>query len=95
MRHKVLAIIKTNTEALEKIRKCAYLGRTYTGTLPLRITALSQSKSSLVLPFMGDPVRLKTQLVIDQNLGGIMFWQLRHDTKEEASLVEAIYQTEK
>jgi len=36
-------------------------------------------------------VRLKTRYVIDQELGGIMFWQLGNDTKEEDGLLDAIY----
>ena len=36
-------------------------------------------------------VRLKTTYAIDQKLGGIMFWQLGNDTKEENSLLDAIY----
>ncbi len=36
-------------------------------------------------------VRLKTEYAIDKKLGGIMFWQLGNDTKEENSLLDAIY----
>ena len=36
-------------------------------------------------------VRLKTAYAIEQDLGGIMFWELGNDTKEENSLVDAIY----
>ena len=37
-------------------------------------------------------VKLKTQFAIDQNLGGIMFWELGNDTKRENSLMDAIYE---
>lgn len=36
---------------------------------------------------------LKTQYSIDNKLGGIMFWQLGHDTKENNSLLNTIYKT--
>jgi len=37
-------------------------------------------------------VRLKTQYAIEKDLGGIMFWQLGNDTKQEDSLLDAIYE---
>ncbi len=40
-------------------------------------------------------VRLKIQYAIDEGLGGVMFWELGNDTKEEGSLLDAIYQTTK
>lgn len=40
-------------------------------------------------------VRLKTEYVIRQKLGGIMFWQLSNDTKGEDSLLDAIYEAGK
>ncbi len=36
-------------------------------------------------------VKLKTRYVIDQKLGGIMFWQLTNDTQEPDNLLDAIY----
>lgn len=36
-------------------------------------------------------VKLKTRYVIDQKMGGIMFWQLTNDTQEPNSLLDAIY----
>jgi len=36
-------------------------------------------------------VAIKTQYAIDKGLGGIMFWELGNDTKEEGSLLDAIY----
>lgn len=36
-------------------------------------------------------VKLKTRYSIDKDLGGIMFWELGNDTKEENSLVDAIF----
>ena len=36
-------------------------------------------------------VKLKTDYALEQDLGGIMFWELGNDTKEENSLVDAIY----
>ena len=36
-------------------------------------------------------VMLKTRYSIDNNLGGIMFWQLTNDTNEENGLLDAIY----
>lgn len=36
-------------------------------------------------------VKLKTWYAMKQKLGGIMFWQLSHDTKEKSSLLDAIY----
>ncbi|SHM41747.1 chitinase [Cyclobacterium lianum] len=35
-------------------------------------------------------VRLKTEYVREKGLGGIMFWELGNDTKEEGSLLDAI-----
>ena len=37
-------------------------------------------------------MKLKTEYAIQKKLGGIMFWQLGNDTKEENSLVDAIYE---
>ncbi len=37
-------------------------------------------------------VGLKTKYALDQKLGGIMFWELSNDTKEENSLLDAIYE---
>ncbi|MFC3880345.1 glycoside hydrolase family 18 protein [Algoriphagus namhaensis] len=36
-------------------------------------------------------VALKTKYTMDKGLGGIMFWELGNDTKEEGSLLDAIY----
>ncbi|WP_419211907.1 glycoside hydrolase family 18 protein [Maribacter sp. X9] len=36
-------------------------------------------------------VALKTKYAIDKGLGGIMFWELGNDTKEEGSLLDAIH----
>ncbi|WP_420320427.1 glycoside hydrolase family 18 protein [Flagellimonas sp.] len=36
-------------------------------------------------------VRLKTEFAMQQQLGGIMFWQLGNDTKEKNSLLKSIY----
>ncbi len=36
-------------------------------------------------------VALKTKYAIDKGLGGIMFWELGNDTKEDGSLLDAIY----
>ena len=38
-------------------------------------------------------IRLKTEYAADKGLGGIMFWQLSDDTKEEHSLLDAINRT--
>lgn len=40
-------------------------------------------------------VRLKTEYAIEKGLGGIMFWQLGDDTKQEGSLLDAIHQAAK
>jgi chitinase len=37
-------------------------------------------------------VALKTRYAIEKRLGGIMFWELGNDTREEGSLLGAIYQ---
>lgn len=37
-------------------------------------------------------VKLKTMYAKDKQLGGIMFWQLSHDTKEKDGLLDAIYE---
>lgn len=37
-------------------------------------------------------VKIKTIYAKNQKLGGIMFWQLSHDTKEENSLLDAIFE---
>ncbi len=36
-------------------------------------------------------VALKTKYAIEKGIGGIMFWELGNDTKEEGSLLDAIY----
>ncbi len=36
-------------------------------------------------------VRLKTEYALKEKLGGIMFWQLGNDTKEENSLLKSMY----
>ena len=36
-------------------------------------------------------VALKTEYTMEKGLGGIMFWELGNDTKEEGSLLDAIY----
>ena len=36
-------------------------------------------------------VRLKTNYAIKKKLGGIMFWELGNDTKDEDSLLKSIY----
>jgi len=36
-------------------------------------------------------VALKTKYTMAKGLGGIMFWELGNDTKEEGSLLDAIY----
>ena len=38
-------------------------------------------------------VRLKTTYAIQKKLGGIMFWQLGNDTKDEDSLLKSMYKT--
>ncbi|MDN3202931.1 glycoside hydrolase family 18 protein [Algoriphagus sediminis] len=38
-------------------------------------------------------VALKTRYTMEKGLGGIMFWELGNDTKEEGSLLDAIYKT--
>lgn len=38
---------------------------------------------------------LKTKYAVKNKLGGIMFWQLSQDTKDESSLVNAIYEASK
>lgn len=40
-------------------------------------------------------VALKTKYVMAKGLGGIMFWELGNDTKEEGSLLDAIYKAAK
>ena len=37
-------------------------------------------------------VRLKTEYTIEKGLGGIMFWELGNDTKEEGTLLHSIYE---
>ena len=37
-------------------------------------------------------VKLKTKYALDKNLGGIMFWELGNDTKEENGLLDKIYE---
>ena len=38
-----------------------------------------------------ESIKLKTQYAKENNLGGIMFWQLSSDSKDDASLLKAIY----
>ena len=40
-------------------------------------------------------VALKTRYTMEKGLGGIMFWELGNDTKEEGSLLDAIYKAAK
>ncbi|MEJ2112773.1 MAG: glycoside hydrolase family 18 protein [Flavobacteriaceae bacterium] len=40
-------------------------------------------------------VKLKTKYAIQNNLGGIMFWQLTNDTQDEKSLLQSIYNASK
>nr|MBI1232100.1 chitinase [Cytophagales bacterium] len=40
-------------------------------------------------------VRLKTEYTKEKGLGGIMFWELGNDTKEQGSLLDAIYEAAK
>lgn len=40
-------------------------------------------------------VALKTQYTMEKGLGGIMFWELGNDTKEDGSLLDAIYEATK
>lgn len=40
-------------------------------------------------------VALKTQYGMEKGLGGIMFWELGNDTKQEGSLLDAIYKAAK
>ncbi|WP_235294729.1 glycoside hydrolase family 18 protein [Portibacter lacus] len=50
-------------------------------------------KDSIFITY-DDPesVTLKTRYAIEEKLGGIMFWQLGNDTKEENGLLDAIYE---
>jgi len=36
-------------------------------------------------------VKVKTRYTIEKELGGIIFWELSNDTKEENSLLDAIF----
>ncbi len=36
-------------------------------------------------------LRLKTEFAMEKGLGGVMFWELGNDTKEDGSLLDAIY----
>jgi len=40
-------------------------------------------------------VKLKAEYAMEKDLGGIMFWELGNDTKQENSLLNAIYQASK
>jgi chitinase len=40
-------------------------------------------------------VKLKTVFALKEKLGGIMFWQLSHDTSDKNSLLNAIYEASK
>jgi len=40
-------------------------------------------------------VKLKTEFALKEKLGGIMFWQLSHDTSDQNSLLNAIYEASK
>ncbi len=51
-----------------------------------------QAADSLLLSYDDTvSVALKTRYAIDKRLGGIMFWELGNDTKEEGSLLDAIH----
>lgn len=51
-----------------------------------------QAADSLMLSYDDTvSVALKTRYAIDKRLGGIMFWELGNDTKEEGSLLDAIH----
>ncbi len=50
------------------------------------------SKDSLMVSYDDTvSVALKTKYAMEKGLGGIMFWELGNDTKEEGSLLDAIY----
>lgn len=50
------------------------------------------SKDSLMVSYDDTvSVALKTKYTMEKGLGGIMFWELGNDTKEEGSLLDAIY----
>ena len=54
---------------------------------------LYNAKDSIMISYDDTvSVRLKTEFTIEKGLGGIMFWELGNDTKEEGSLLDAIYQ---
>ncbi len=53
---------------------------------------LYNSKDSLMVSYDDTvSVALKTKYAMEKGLGGIMFWELGNDTKEEGSLLDAIY----
>ncbi len=39
-----------------------------------------------------ESIRAKARYVVDRQLGGIMIWELSHDTTDDSSLVRAITQ---
>ncbi len=50
------------------------------------------AKDSLMLSYDDTvSVALKTRYAMDKGIGGIMFWELGNDTKQEGSLLDAIY----
>jgi chitinase len=57
---------------------------------------LYNQKDSIFISY-DDPesVALKTRYAMDKNLGGIMFWELGNDTKEEHGLLDAIFEESK
>jgi chitinase len=57
---------------------------------------LYNKKDSIFISY-DDPesVALKARYAMDKNLGGIMFWELGNDTKEENGLLDAIYEESK
>lgn len=38
-------------------------------------------------------IQLKTQLALDKKLGGVMVWEVKHDSQDEKSLARAIWET--
>lgn len=54
------------------------------------------AKDSLMLSYDDTvSVALKTRYAMEKGIGGIMFWELGNDTKEEGSLLDAIYKASK
>jgi GH18 family chitinase len=75
----------------EAFRKRGY---SYAGIVSTYPGAEHADQAGSTIWYNGIPtIRAKAQYVVDEGLGGIMIWSLDYDTRDERSLLAAIYAT--